>query len=140
MLNKFNLFLLLAGLTAFYACKDKLVDNPLVNKPPTTKIFLDTVTTLQQSKIHLYWTGDDPDGTVMGFYFSWDGVNWAFTTKNDSLFSLQIGAVDTLFSFRISAVDNSGSGKYLSDVYQNGIHYGPEPFTDVNGNGKWDPG
>jgi hypothetical protein len=140
MLNKFNLFLLFVGLTAFYACKDKLVDNPLVNKPPTTKIFLDTVTTLQQSKIHLYWTGDDPEGTVMGFYFSWDGVNWAFTTKNDSLFSLQIGAVDTIFSFRVSAVDNSGSGKYLSDVYQNGIHYGPEPFTDLNGNGKWDQG
>ena len=145
MLNKFTIVLLLVGLTAFYACKDKLVDNPLANKPPTTKIFLDTATTAQQSRIHLYWTGDDPDGTVMGFYFSWDGVNWTFTTKNDSLFSLQIGAVDSIYSFRVVAVDNSGSGKYVSDVYQNGIHYGHngyygDPFTDVNGNGKWDPG
>ena len=142
MLNKFTLFLLLAGLTAFYACKDKLVDNPLANQPPTSKIFLspDSTISLQQSKIHLYWSGDDPDGTVMGFYFSWDGVRWTFTTKSDSLFSLQIGAVDTIFSLRVSAVDNSGSGKYLSDVYQNGIHYGPEPFADLNGNGKWDQG
>lgn len=142
MLNKFILFLLLAGLTAFYACKDKLVDNPLGNQPPTTKIFLspDSTITKQQSNIHLYWTGDDPDGNVMGFYFSWDGVNWAFTTKNDSLFSLQIGAVDTIYSFRVSAVDNSGSGKYVSDVYQNGIHYGHEPFTDLNSNGSWDAG
>ena len=83
MLNKFTIILFLVGLTAFYACKDKLVDNPLANKPPTTKIFLDTVTTPQQSRIHLYWTGDDPDGTVMGFYFSRDGVNWTFTTKKD---------------------------------------------------------
>jgi hypothetical protein len=137
MLNKFSLFLLLVGLTAFYACKDKLVDNPLSNKPPTTKIFLnpDSVLSKQQSNIHLYWSGDDPDGTVIGFYFSWNGINWTFTTKNDSLFSLQIGAVDTIFSFRVSAVDNSGNGIYKSDVYQNGIHYGPEPFTDFNGNG-----
>jgi|CZKP01.1.fsa_nt_gi hypothetical protein len=142
MLNKFTLFLLLVGLTTFYACKDKIVDNPLANKPPTTKIFLspDSTMSKQQSNIHLYWTGDDPDGTVMGFYFSWDGVHWTFTTKNDSLFSLQIGAVDTIYSFRVAAVDNSGSGKYVSDVYQNGIHYGPEPFTDLNGNGKWDSG
>lgn len=141
MLNKFTLFLLLAGLTAFYACKDKLVDNPSANKPPTTKIFLDTVTTQQQSQLHLYWSGDDPDGTIMGFYFKWDtDTSWTFTTKNDSLFSLQIGAVNKLFTFRVAAVDNSGSGKYVSDVYQNGIHYGPEPFTDLNGNGKWDQG
>ncbi|MDR3668629.1 MAG: hypothetical protein P4L35_17450 [Ignavibacteriaceae bacterium] len=142
MLNKFTLFLLLAGLTAFYACKDKLVDNPNPNQPPTTKIFLnpDSTISLQQSNIHLYWSGDDPDGTVMGFYFSWDGIHWSFTTKNDSLFSLQIGAVDTIYSFRVAAVDNSGSGKYISDVYQNGIHFGPEPFTDLNGNGKWDAG
>jgi len=142
MLNKFTVFLLLVGLTAFYACKDKVVDNPLANKPPTTKIFLnpDSSVSLQQSKIHLYWSGDDPDGTVIGFYFSWDGTHWTFTTKNDSLFSLKIGAVDTIFSFRVEAVDNSGNGVYKSDVYQNGIHYGPEPFTDLNANGKWDTG
>jgi hypothetical protein len=140
MLNKFTILLLLVGLTFFYACKDKLVDNPLSNQPPTTKIFLDSTKTQQQSNIHLYWSGDDPDGNVIGFYFSWDGINWTFTTKNDSLFSLQIGAVDTLYGFRVSAVDNSGNGVYLSDVYQNGIHYGHEPFTDLNGNGKWDQG
>jgi hypothetical protein len=88
----------------------------------------------------LYWSGDAPDGQLIGFYISWDGVKWTFTTKNDSLFSLQIGAVDSIFSFRVASVDNSGSGSYVSDVYQNGIHFGPEPFTDLNGNGKWDAG
>ncbi len=114
MLNKFTVLLLLAGLTVFYACKDKVVDNPIPNKPPTTKLFLnadfnpDSLIANQQSKIHLYWSGDDPDGQVVGFYFSWDGVNWTYTTKNDSLFSLQIGAVDSIFAFRVSAVDNLG--------------------------------
>jgi hypothetical protein len=142
MLNKFTVFILLAGLTAFYACKDKMVDNPNANRPPTTKIFLnpDSTISLQQSKIHLYWSGDDPDGQVIGYYVSWDGVHWSFTTRNDSLFSLQIGAVDTIFAFRVAAVDNSGNGVYVTDVFQNGIHYGPEPFTDLNGNGKWDAG
>jgi hypothetical protein len=141
MLNKFTVLLLVAGLTAFYACKDKLVDNPLKSQPPTTKIFLDTVPLPQQSRIHLYWSGDSPNGTVLGFYFSWDGgATWAFTLKNDSLFSLQIGAADKRYDFRVAAVDNSGNGKYDSDVYQNDIHFGPEPFTDLNGNGKWDQG
>ena len=142
MLNKFTVFLLLAGLTAFYACKDKVVDNPLANQPPTTKVFLhpDSTISQQQSKIHLYWSGDDPDGQVIGYYFSWDSTHWTFTAKNDSLFSLQIGAVNAVYSFRVAAVDNSGNGVYKADVYQNGIHYGPEPFTDQNGNGKWDVG
>jgi hypothetical protein len=140
MLNKFTVILLLVGLTFFYACKDKLVDNPLSNQPPTTKIFLDSTTTQQQSNIHLYWSGDDPDGNIVGFYFSWDGTHWFFTTKNDSLFSLQIGAVDTIYAFRVSAVDNSGSGNYVADVFQNDIHYGPSPLIDLNNNGKWDPG
>jgi hypothetical protein len=147
MLNKFTVLLLLAGLTAFYACKDKLVDNPLANKPPTTKVFLnpDSVVSQQQSRIHLYWSGDDPDGTVIGFYFSKDDSTWTFTTKNDSLFSLLLGATDKIYTFRVAAVDNSGNGQYDSDVHQKDInnkdvHFGPEPFTDLNGNGKWDSG
>ena len=142
MLKKFTVLLLLVGLTAFYACKDKMVNNPIGSRPPTTKIFLnpDSTISLQQSKIHLYWTGDAPDGQIIGFYVSLDGVKWKFTTSNDSLFSLQIGAVDTIFSFRVASVDNSGSGQYLTDVNQNGIDFGPEPFTDLNGNGKWDAG
>jgi hypothetical protein len=142
MLKKITILLLLLGLTVFYACKDSVVSSLLPNKPPTTKLFLNPDSTISQqaSRIHLYWSGDDPDGVIIGFYFSWDGTHWAFTTKNDSLFSLQIGVVDTTFQFKVSAVDNSGNGIYNSDVYQNGIHYGPEPFTDLNGNGKWDQG
>jgi len=142
MIKKLLVGSFLAGLFFFYACNEKLVDNPVSNKAPFTKIFLhpDSTISQQQSTIKLYWSGDDPDGFVVGFYFSWDGVHWTFTAKNDSLFALQIGAVDTIFSFKVSAVDNSGNGKYDMQINQNNINYGAEPFTDLNANGLWDPG
>ena len=142
MIKKLIVSFFLVGMVFFYACKEKLVDAPVTNKAPVTKVFLnpDSTVSQQQSTIKLYWSGDDPDGFVVGYYISWNGTNWAFTSKNDSLFSLQIGVVDTTFSFKVSAVDNSGNGQYDSQIVQNNISYGPEPFTDVNANGKWDSG
>lgn len=86
------------------------------------------------------WWGDDPDGLVVGFYFSWDGVNWGFTTRNDSVFALQIGVKDTTYLFRVIAVDNSGNGIYDNQIVRNGINLGAEPFVDANGNAKYDAG
>lgn len=123
MLNKFTLSLLLLVLTAFYACKETASGPTSPNKAPTTKVFLnpDSTVSQQQSRIQLYWSGDDPDGIIAGFYFSWDSTNWTFTAKNDSLFSLRdIGSLK-VFDFLVSAVDNQGNGVYDTDVYQNGI-------------------
>jgi hypothetical protein len=123
------------------SCNNEMPSNPIANKPPTTKLFLpDSSISQQPSRIKLHWTGDDPDGIIIGFYFSFDGVNWTFTTQNDSLFELKIGAVDTVFNFRISAIDNDGNGKYDSQISQNNINFGLEPFTDINNNSKWDDG
>ena len=124
------------------SCYNEMPNNPIENKPPTTKLFLEPDSSIseQPSKIKLHWTGDDPDGIIVGFYFSFDGTNLTFTTKNDSLLELKIGAVDTVFDFRISAIDNSGNGKYDTQIFQNNINYGSEPFTDINNNGKWDEG
>lgn len=126
----------------FVTCYEEMPNNPIGNKPPTTKIFLvpDTSISKQPSKIRLHWTGDDPDGFVIGFYFSFDGVKWTFTNKNDSLFALQIGAIDTTYIFRVAAVDNNSNGKYDSQIIQNSINFGPEPFIDKNNNGMWDNG
>ena len=124
------------------SCYNEMPNNPIENKPPTTKIFLEPDSTIseQPSKIKLNWTGDDPDGIIVGFYFSFNSTDWTFTTKNDSLFELKIGAVDTIFNFKISSVDNSGNGKYDNQVIQNNRNYGPEPFNDSNNNGIWDEG
>ncbi len=131
------------GLTAgIFSCKENITDNPIGNSAPTTKIFLqpDSTISQQQSKINLWWSGDDPDGVVIGFYFSWNGSDWTFTEQNDSLFSLQIGAVDTTFNFRVSAVDDYSNGNYDTLIFQNGVSYGAEPYSDVNRNGKYDSG
>lgn len=134
----FILFLLSAILTL--SCYDKLTDNPVGNIPPNTYSFLypDSTISSQPSRLKVHWSGDDPDGFVVGFYFSWDNVNWTFTLRNDSLFALQIGAVDTNYIFQVAAVDNGGNGVYDNQVVQNGINFGREPFIDKNGNGFYD--
>jgi hypothetical protein len=146
-MHKRNIIYISVVLTALglYSCVDKITNPPNENKPPTTKIFMatyspDSLVSKQQSRIKIYWSGDDPDGFVAGFYFSWDNIHWTFTPKNDSLFALQIGAVDSVFVFRVSAVDNSGNGTYDNAVLRNNINYGAEPFTDLNSNGTWDAG
>jgi hypothetical protein len=142
MINKSTFLLLLGLVILFGSCKDSITDNPLGNKAPTTKVFLnpDSTVSKQQSTLDIHWTGDDPDGLVIGYFFSWDGTNWSFTTKNDSTFLLKIGAKDSSYVFRVAAADDKGNGVYDTDIYQNGIHYGPEPFVDANGNGKYDKG
>jgi hypothetical protein len=124
------------------SCIKDVADNPIGNKPPYTGVFLypDSSISSQPSKIEVHWWGDDPDGFVIGYYFSWDGKNWSFTSSNDSLFALQIGAKDTNYTFQVSAVDDGGNGIYDNDILQNGIDFGPEPFVDKNSNGIWDTG
>src|SRR3972149_9358279 len=118
------------------SCKEEGVNNPIGNQPPNTGLFLypDSTISPQQSRLTIHWWGDDPDGLIVGFYFSWDNVVWKFTPSNDSLFALQIGANDTTYTFRVAAVDNGGNGVYDPDVVRNGFDYGPEPFIDDNNN------
>lgn len=124
------------------SCKENITENIIGNIPPDTGVFLypDNEIAKQPSRLKLSWWGDDPDGLIVGYYYSWDGVSWTFTDKNSIDFSLQIGAADTTYQFRISSVDNGGNGKYDNHVFQNGIDYGPEPFIDSNNNGKYDVG
>ena len=142
MIKVLRVIVVLLAVVLLSSCYKDLGNNPVGNQAPKTGLFLypDSTISRQPSKINVHWWGDDPDGFVIGFYYTWDGTNWHFTESNDSLFALQIGISDTTYTFEVSAVDNSGNGVYDSDVYQNGIHYGPEPFTDKNSNGKWDEG
>jgi hypothetical protein len=119
-----------------------MTDNPIGNLPPNTYSFLypDSTISSQPSKLNVHWSGDDPDGFVIGFYFSWDNVSWSFTTNNASLFALKIGAVDTSYIFQVASVDNSGNGVYDIQIVQNGINFGSEPFIDANGNTIFDDG
>ncbi len=138
-------FLIVFVLTAsvlFYSCKDSITGGAASNVPPDTKLFLYPYSDIskQPSRLKVHWWGDDPDGLINGYYFSWDGVNWSFTSKNDSLFALQIGASDTSYIFRVAAADNGGNFSYDAQIIRNGINFGAEPFADANGNGVWDSG
>ncbi len=142
MFRTIKLILFFLLIILFSSCVKDMVNNPIGNQPPHTGIFLypDSEISRQPSKINMHWWGDDPDGFVIGYYFSWDEKHWVFTKSNDSLFALQIGIVDTNYTFQVSAVDNGGNGVYDQSVIQNGINYGSEPFVDKNGNGVWDNG
>ncbi len=126
------------------SCYDEMVNNPLGNQPPDTFLFLypDSTISQQASRLRVSWSGDDPDGIILGYYFKWEGVDtaWSFTTGNDSTFALSIGTSDTVYNFYVSAVDYGGNGIYDQTVIQNGINYGPEPFIDQNGNGQYNEG
>jgi hypothetical protein len=132
---------ILAAFT-FISCYDELVDAPVGNKPPKTfiSIFPDSTISQQQSSVRLHWWGDDPDGIIVGYFITFDEVNWKFTTSNDSLISFPIQGADTSYNFRVAAVDNNGNGIYDNNLVYNGKSYGSEPFIDLNKNGVRDLG
>ncbi|MBI5660962.1 MAG: fibronectin type III domain-containing protein [Ignavibacterium album] len=124
------------------SCYEELIDSPIGNKPPKTfiSVFADSTITKQPSSVKLSWWGDDPDGLIIGYFISIDGINWTFTTKNDSVISFTLIGSDTTYLFRVAAVDNSGNGLYDNQLISGNINFGHEPFTDLNNNGRWDSG
>jgi hypothetical protein len=142
--QKYFLLLITLGIINFYSCTEDFSDNPIGNSPPNTGLFLfpDSSVAQQPSRLRVSWWGDDPDGTIIGYYIKWEGIDnkWSFTTSNDSTFSLPIGTRDTTFNFLVSAIDAQGNNKYDNQVFQNGIDFGAEPFIDKNKNGVFDNG
>lgn len=139
-IKKFLLFIISIFLLGqILSCEDEIVSERYKNQPPVTGISLpDSTVSPQQTRLLVSWWGDDSDGLVIGFYFKWNDEDWNFTTSNDSLFALKIGATDTTYKFSVSAVDGEGNGIYDSNILQNGIDFGPEPFIDLNANGQRD--
>jgi hypothetical protein len=131
-----TLFLSLSIITVLAACTES-PNAPRENLPPETYLSLSPGGDLRTttSRQHIHWWGDDPDGFVAGFLISFDEVNWSFTTRNDSVFSLSLSGSDTTYAFFVRAVDDQGNGRWDSKG-----PYGPEPFTDANGNGTYDEG
>jgi hypothetical protein len=64
-------------------------------------------------RAHLFWRGEDEDGTIAGFRFAIDDTTdramWQWTTRTDSVFRFQAGEIGALeHLFLIRAVDNEG--------------------------------
>jgi hypothetical protein len=99
---------------AFLACKKGFLGNTKDNIAPETHTVADTIIRSGDnrfiSQIKITWWGDDKDGFVKGFEFSFDGISWAFTTVQDSFFTLALpsGSDTADFKFMVRAVDNNG--------------------------------
>ena len=113
------------------SCNDTLL-SPNGNVVPQTSLFLDSVLNQQNSRVFVSWSGDDSDGMVVGYIYSWDKAKWYFTRKNDSTFSLQVQSADTIFGFSVAAIDNS-----LKEYPKEGELI---EFVDKNNNAQFDIG
>ncbi len=136
-----RLIILLLMLAIFgIGCKDDYTGIRADNIRPETRLFVTHVNTPQSSRIEVHWQGDDPDGIVVGYAFSWDARHWFYTVKNDSIFSLQISSNDSSYTFAIAAVDNSlksypSEGAFLqfNDANHNGYYDDGEEFIGLTG-------
>ncbi len=92
-------------------CIDQPTSERIENIPPKTFVWLmpdDTLRTTT-SRQHIHWWGDDPDGFVVGYEWSFDEQNWNWTERNDSVFLLSLQQDDTTYTFFVRAVDNDGA-------------------------------
>ncbi len=106
---KFAIIILFAS-----ACRSGIKGNKNPNKAPRTFLTCDTINrsgnNRLSSQVRLQWWGDDADGYIASYKFSFDGIIWLSTNKQDSTFNLQIPPGKDTFDFRftVKAVDNMG--------------------------------
>jgi len=118
-MNKKYLFLGLLAITFWSACKNSLLGDLKANQAPDTHTIIDKIvrsgTNRFPSLVSIRWWGDDPDGYIKGYEYTFDypisaASKWKAITGNDSTFSLTTPAgIDTAdFHFSIRAIDNRG--------------------------------
>jgi hypothetical protein len=110
-------FLFLLGLvcSGFYACKTEFDGTLKPNLAPQTYMLTDTIQRAGElrykTQVKVQWWGTDADGYISAYEISLNGTTWFSTTKQDSLFSLNIPVnADTFdFKFFVRAIDNMGA-------------------------------
>lgn len=93
------------------SCSEDITGQKSTNLPPETSLFVQADTlNLTQSVQTIYWDGQDNDGFVVGFYYTWkenpQPNDWIWTTDRSETFPLQIAGTDTSYRFQVKAVDN----------------------------------
>lgn len=106
--------------TIFYsACNKEFQGTDAGNQLPETYTLIDTIIRIGDdrltSQVNLQWWGNDADGLIQGYEFSFDSVItdetiWIYTEKQDSIFILapEAGEDTADFIFHIRAIDNYG--------------------------------
>ncbi|MEO0581201.1 MAG: hypothetical protein AAF135_03165 [Bacteroidota bacterium] len=110
-MKRFYWLILCLGSLFFTACdKGELIEN----LPPETILFLDEINLSGDNRlisiVEINWLGEDQDGYVVGYEFSFDEVDWNFTRATDSVFrlSLPTNGDTTDAQFFIRAIDDKG--------------------------------
>jgi hypothetical protein len=108
-----NIYLLLISVSLFlFACNK---GEKLDNFAPETRISLISIDLTGGSRLNsvftLHWSGEDRDGYVAKYEFSFDGTNWTETKNQDSTFRFSIsGNSDTMdIHFWVRAIDNDNA-------------------------------
>ncbi len=110
----FSIFILF-----IFSCRTSPEGALLDNTAPETHTVVDTILRAGEdrlnSQIVIEWWGDDEDGFVAGYEFSFDEMinaqtQWTYTTRTDSSFILAPppGEDTADFYFTIRAIDNNG--------------------------------
>lgn len=100
------------GLLAVVACRK--ADKPKPKLAPVVRFFVDSIglegPDRLSSRFRLQWSGDDPDGYVVGYELRQNGGPWAFTTAQESTFVVPFGAgeIEKDVVFELRGVDNDG--------------------------------
>ncbi len=108
-LIKYYVLLLMCAVT-LYNCTD-VPEGLITDYAPETHLTLypDSIISPQVTRIKITWWGDDPDGLIAGYRFSFDSTNWTYSEGNDSTFQLVIVGNDSTFRFWVAAVDDKGN-------------------------------
>ena len=150
--RRIHILLPLLVLSLLFGCGEHLTDNPAGSKQPRTYLWLfpDSTVGVGVSRQRLHWWGDDPDGVVIGFLFSFkivtgnvttlpvpDTLRYVYTQRNDSTLFFPLDTLFQKFAVVVRSVDNSfGSGLPEGSV----VRMIPFPFLDKNDNGIYDTG
>lgn len=111
--------LLVLFLSFSWSCKTALQGDLLPDYAPDTHTIIDTIIRSGdqrlESQVTLNWWGDDGDGYVAGYEFTFDPVPgdatvWSYTTVQDSTFILSTpeGEDTSNYIFSVRAIDDAG--------------------------------
>ncbi len=150
----FQALILFAFVLLFGSCTKQFTDEPKTNLPPSTRLWLtpDSLLLETASRQHLYWYGEDPNGTVEGYLLAVgnfrpaptripvpDTITYTWTTITDTLIALPLRAIRDSFTVIVRAVDNSfkqGIALPRGAI----IRMTPSPYWDKDTNGIYSAG
>jgi hypothetical protein len=115
-----RLILVLLYITTVVSCKKDFNGTEKPNLPPNTYCIADTIIRTGDDRLSALvtanWWGDDPDGYITHYEYTFDSVAgqpalWNKITRQDSTFLLPIPAGNDTFDFHffVRAIDNRGA-------------------------------